>query len=326
MLYFLLSLRYTVGENENAVEEFGMAADRTVQGIVFNIQKFSVHDGPGIRTVVFLKGCPLRCPWCSNPESQLPREQVLWDRAGCLGCGHCAAVCPAGAVTAAGGEIRVDAKVCTACGLCVRECPGRALKTEGEKKSVREVLDVVLQDRPFYEESGGGLTLSGGEMLMQPRFAAALLRAAKEEGLHTCCETTGFAEPSVFAGVMEPLDLLLFDMKHYDEKKHLSVTGVSNALPLKNMAAALAAGKELLPRIPVIPGFNDSPEDALGFSARLRELGIPRCQLLPFHQFGENKYDLLGRNYAYRDVPAQHREELESWRQVFLSQGIDAFY
>ena len=303
-----------------------MAADRTAEGIVFNIQKFSVHDGPGIRTVVFLKGCPLRCPWCANPESQLPREQMLWDRAKCLHCGHCASVCPAGAVTIEESGVRINGQKCTACGLCAVECPGRALRKEGEKKTVQQVLDAVLQDLPFYEESGGGMTLSGGEMLMQPRFARELLLAAKEEGLHTCCETTGFAPPAVFAEVMQPLDLLLFDMKHYDTAKHRTGTGVSNELPLQNMAAAVAAGKEVLPRIPVIPGFNDSPADAEGFSARLRELGVARCQLLPFHQFGENKYGLLGREYAYHDVPALHREDLEDFRQVFLREGIDAFF
>ena len=192
--------------------------------------------------------------------------------------------------------------------------------------SVRQALDIVLQDLPFYEESGGGITLSGGEMLMQPVFAANLLLAAREEGLHTCCETTGYARPEVFAGILEHLDVLLFDMKHWDRDAHRRGTGVSNDLPLQNLKTAIRSGKEVLPRIPVIPGFNDSAADAAGLSSRLLEVGARRCQLLPFHQFGENKYDLLGREYPYRDEPALHREDLEAYRQIFLQSGIDAFF
>lgn len=303
-----------------------MSADRSVTGTVFNIQKFSVNDGPGIRTVVFLKGCPLRCPWCANPESRLAREQILWDQTRCLHCGHCKEVCPVSAITVDDGRTAVDHEKCSACGDCVRECPGRALKTEGEQKTVQQVLDVVLQDLPFYEESGGGLTLSGGECLMQLLFTENLLRAAKEEGLHTCCETTGFAGQEVFRTILNQLDCLLFDMKHWDAGMHRKATGVSNELPLLNLRTAIESGKEVLPRIPVIPGFNDGPADAVAFSKRLREAGADCCQLLPFHQFGENKYDLLGEEYRYRDVPALHREDLEEYRQVFLRQGIRAIF
>ena len=303
-----------------------MTADRTVTGTVFNIQKFSVNDGPGIRTVVFLKGCPLRCPWCANPESQPVQKQILWDRTKCLHCGHCEQVCPLGAITTADGKISVDHESCSVCGTCVHECPGRALKTEGERKTVQQVLDVVLQDLPFYEESGGGLTLSGGECLMQPLFSESLLLAAKEEGLHTGCETTGYAGQGVFRKILRHLDYVLFDMKHWDAAMHRQATGVSNELPLLNLRTAIEAGKEVLPRIPVIPGFNDSLADAVGFSKRLREVGAERCQLLPFHQFGENKYDLLGKEYRYRGVPALHREDLEDYRLVFLDQGIQASF
>ena len=303
-----------------------MTVDYSVCGTVFNIQKFSVNDGPGIRTVVFLKGCPLHCLWCSNPESQLAKVQVLWDSAKCIGCGHCADVCSAAAVTRQSARVRIDHVKCTACGECIRQCPAHALKAEGEKKSVRQVLDVVLQDLPFYEESGGGLTLSGGEFLMQPVFSKNLLMAAKEEGLNTCCETTGYARPEVFSEISENLDCILFDMKHWDAQRHLQATGVTNELPLLNMKNAISAGKDVLPRIPVIPGFNDSPADAEGLSVRLREVGADRCQLLPFHQFGESKYALLGKDYHYRDAPALHREELETYRLVFLEHGIQAFF
>lgn len=295
-------------------------------GIVFNIQKFSVNDGPGIRTVVFLKGCPLRCRWCANPESQLVRAEILWDEKKCIGCHHCIEVCPHQAVSLKDGKITVDSSKCDGCGKCFHECPGKALKNEGELKTIQEVMDVVMQDLPFYEESGGGITLSGGEMLAQPEFAIQLLRAAKENGLHTCCETTGFARQEVFASVIENLDTILFDVKHWNSDKHKDGTAVGNELILANLKYAIGQGKDVLPRIPVIPGFNDSMEDAVNLARIIKDAGGTRCQLLPFHQFGENKYDQLGREYAYKDVTAYHREDLEDYRHVFIENGIEAFF
>lgn len=303
-----------------------MRADRSATGIVFNIQKYSVNDGPGIRTVVFLKGCPLRCAWCANPESQRIQPQLLWERAKCLGCGRCKGACPEGAIEIIDARVRIHAQACTLCGDCVRECLGKALKMEGERRCVQEVMDVVMQDLPFYEESGGGLTLSGGELLMQPDFARNLLLAAKEEGLHTCCETTGFVQPEIFERVIRLVDTVLMDVKHWDDAAHRRGTGMGNALPAKNLRRAIEMGKDVLPRIPVIPGFNDALSDAVQLAKHLKSLGARRCQLLPFHQFGENKYDLLGQDYAYRDVPALHREELEPYRQAMIENEIDAFF
>lgn len=301
-------------------------ANRETTGILFNIQKFSVHDGPGIRTVVFFKGCPLKCRWCSNPESQLPKIQVLWDRTKCARCLHCVNTCPTGAIQFCQGDIRIHPGRCTGCGGCVQGCPNKALETAGGVKSVQQVLDVVMQDLVFYEESGGGITLSGGEFLQQPDFAEALLLAAHEEGLHTCCETTGFAKPEVFTRVMTHVDHILFDVKHHNPDAHRAATGVSNDLIFHNLAQAIAMGKPVLPRIPVIPGFNASREDATGLCRVLKEVGAKRCQLLPFHQFGEKKYDLLNTVYAYTDVPALHPEELEGYVGVFRENGIDAFF
>ena len=295
-------------------------------GIVFNIQKFSVNDGPGIRTVVFLKGCPLRCRWCANPESQLVRAEIMWDEKKCIGCRHCIEVCPHHAVSLTEGKIIVDPSKCGGCGKCFRECPGKALKNEGELKTVKEVMDVVMQDLPFYEESGGGITLSGGEMLAQPEFAVSLLKAAKENGLHTCCETTGFAKQEVFAEVIENLDMILFDVKHWDSGKHKAGIAVGNELILSNLKYAFSQGKDVLPRIPVIPGFNDSLNDAENLAKVIKEAGGTKCQLLPFHQFGENKYEQLGREYAYKDVSAYHREDLEDYRRAFIEHGIEAFF
>ena len=252
--------------------------EKNPEGIIFNIQKFSLNDGPGIRTVVFFKGCPLRCAWCANPESQSPRPEQVGD------------------------------------------------KTEGKLMTVPEVMEVVLQDLPFYEESGGGVTLSGGEAMMQPDFAEALLAALQEQGLHTAMETTGFAAPEVFRRLCGRLDLLLFDVKHWDEARHRQGTGVSNQLILENLAWAVKSGPEVLPRLPVIPGFNASLEDAAGFARLLQKAGLSKVQLLPFHQLGEGKYAKLGREYALAHKKALRPEDLEDFRQRFLDRGLEAFF
>lgn len=301
-------------------------ADRTKSGTIFNIQKFSVNDGPGIRTTVFFKGCPLHCRWCANPESQLSKVQILWNQKSCVNCHHCMEICPKKAITLKENRIQINHTLCDGCKKCILECPGKALEAEGERKTVKEIMQVVLQDWDFYEESGGGLTISGGEILFQPDFACELLLAAKEERLHTCCETTGFARTEIFDRVMEHVDYILFDMKHWNSEKHIDGTGVSNELPLLNMQRALASGKTVLPRIPVIPDFNDSLKDAEAFSETLHRIGAEKCQLLPFHQFGENKYHLLGQNYAYENQPSLHREDLEDYLSVFLVNNIHAFF
>ena len=295
-------------------------------GSVFNIQKFSLHDGPGIRTVVFLKGCPLHCKWCANPESQKADVQILWDGKKCLHCRNCVRNCPQKAVCAEAERISISGTRCVGCQTCVNTCPAQALRAEGEMKTVSQVVEICLQDIDFYEESGGGVTLSGGEALSQPEFSAALVMELKAHGIHTAMETTGYAEASVFDRVTEKIDLLLFDMKHWDPQKHLDGTGVDNRLILENMRRAIRKGKAVLPRLPVIPGFNNTSEDAAGFVKRLREAGADKVQLLPFHQFGEAKYAQLGRKYAYQDVPALHEEDLQDFRQTFLDTGIDAFF
>jgi len=244
-------------------------------GLIFNIQKFSLHDGPGIRTVVFFKGCPLSCRWCSNPES-------------------------------------LDG---TPCG-------------EARPYTVEEVLKICLEDKVFYEDeqAEGGVTLSGGEVLTQRQFAIELLAALKEEKIHRAIETSGYAAPEVFAEFIEAADLLLFDIKHFDERRHLEGTGVRSGLILANLGTALARGKALLPRIPVIPLYNNSIEDAGGFVALLKSMEIKRVQLLPFHQFGERKYELSGLPYPMKNVPQLHPEDLEDYRQVFVKSGIDCFF
>ncbi len=303
-----------------------------MHGMIFNIQKFSINDGPGIRTVVFFKGCPLACGWCANPESQEPRLQIMWDEKKCRRCRTCVRSCPTMAIKNVDGAIVIDHRkcsgsgVCSERGICVEKCPAHALKTEGKRRTVEEIMRVVMQDEPFYEESGGGVTLSGGEAMMQPEFAIALLKALKARGIHTAIETTGFASPAVFDRVIEWIDLLLFDIKHWDEARHKKATRVSNVPILRNMRHAIEIGKEVLPRLPVIPNYNDSTDDALGFVRRLKEVGSARVQLLPFHQFGEKKYEQLSREYDYAGVKSLHPEDLSAFRKVFVDNGIDAFF
>lgn len=295
-------------------------------GVIFNIQKFSINDGPGIRTVVFFKGCPLHCKWCANPESQLAKIQILWDKKKCLHCHHCLEICLQKAIFLKDDNIFIDTNKCTLCKQCINTCPQKALTSEGEIKTVQQVLDIVLQDEVFYEESDGGITLSGGEFLMQTQFAEELLIAAKEKNLHTCCETTGFCTPEKFQHIIQYIDYILFDLKHWDSQRHLEGTGIDNKLILTNMKYAISTGKKVLPRIPVIPKFNDSLEDAKKFCNILHDVGSNQCQLLPFHQFGENKYYLLNKKYAYENQPALHHEDLQDYLQIFLDNDIHAFF
>lgn len=316
-------ISYETSQNISDVGTLGISYEA---GTIFNIQKFSLHDGPGIRTVVFFKGCPLSCKWCSNPESQDTKCQILWDRDKCSGCKSCITLCPAQAVSDQEGRLSINARLCRGCMTCISHCPHQALKAEGKTKTVKEILDICLQDEAFYEESGGGVTLSGGEVLMQPEFAFSLLKALKGRHIHTAIETTGYADTETFRKVIRYADLLLFDIKHWEEHTHLEGTGVSNSRILANMKDAIDSGKNVLPRLPVIPGYNDSLRDAEGFAGCLRQAGAKEVQLLPFHQFGEKKYDMLDRAYAYTDIPALHEEDLEDFKEVFVRQGIRAFF
>lgn len=296
------------------------------QGLIFNIQKFSLHDGPGIRTVVFLKGCPLRCKWCSNPESQITTKQVLWDKSKCTSCLKCINSCSHHGISFVEGRIHIDDSQCVACGLCISTCSGNALKMEGEYRSVDDVLNVCMQDYDFYMESGGGVTVSGGEGMMYPDFVIALNKKLQEKGIHTAIETTGYVESDVFNRVANHLDLLLFDVKHYNRDKHFEGTGVYNDLIIRNLKNAITDKRNILPRIPVIPGFNSSLEDATGLSDLLLSVGADRVQLLPFHQFGEKKYEMLNMSYELVSCKALYPEDLQDYQKVFMDSGIVCFF
>lgn len=296
------------------------------KGTIFNIQKFSTNDGPGVRTTVFFKGCPLRCGWCANPESQSTAVQILYDQDRCARCSLCVHTCPMEAISLSDGCISINPGKCSGCLQCVHGCPEEALSCEGECKTVQEVADICLQDKDFYETSGGGVTISGGEGLSQPEFLEELLLALKQHRIHLAIETTGYAKPEIFKKLAPMFDLLLFDVKHYDSSRHYLGTHVHNQLIIENLQWAISQGIPVLPRIPVIPGFNDSLEDAAGIAVLLKQAGAQKAQLLPFHQFGESKYHKLCREYAYEHVAPLHEGDLADYKQVFLNHGIDAFF
>lgn len=296
------------------------------KGITFNIQKFSIHDGPGIRTTVFFKGCPLRCEWCSNPESQIKNVQILHDQSKCSYCLSCVAVCPNGAITHEDNKIIINEDKCVGCLTCVNSCPNRALSYEGDYKTIEEIVDICMQDIDFYEESGGGVTISGGEGMSQPDFLKKLIAELKKNSVHVAIETTGYVKKGTFEELAKELDLLLFDVKHYDREKHYNGTKVYNDLIVENLKWAIDNGIEVLPRIPVIPDFNNSLEDAEGLAKLLVEVGAKKVQLLPFHQFGEKKYELLNRNYKYKNKKALYPEDLEEYQKIFLDKGLNCFF
>lgn len=290
---------------------------------ILNIQKFSIHDGPGIRTVVFFKGCPLRCRWCSNPESQIAHTQILWDPGKCTGCRLCQQSCPTQSITFLNDRFQFNHNTCDANQFCTNRCPNGALEYTGKQMTIGEVMAEVRKDRDFYEESGGGVTLSGGEVLVWNEFAGELLVKLQEEQIHTALETTGYAAGGIFQQVVRHANLLLFDMKHHNAARHREVTGVSNELIITNMAWAVRHDIPVIARIPVIPDVNSSPEDARAFCELLHEIGITQVNLLPFHQFGQKKYDLLQLDYTMKDTKALHPEDLTDYKEIFISNGFD---
>ena len=296
------------------------------KGLIFNIQKFSIHDGPGIRTTIFLKGCPLRCKWCANPESQSANVQILWDQKKCVHCLQCVKSCMHQAISCKEGEIHIDEELCQGCLSCVSTCLQSALSNEGETKEIEEIVRIALQDKDFYEESGGGITISGGEGMSQPDFLKELVKELKKHNLHLAIETTGYIPKETFHELAPLFDLLLFDVKHYDTNRHFEGTGVHNEQIINNLKWAFHQGLEILPRIPVIPGFNDSIQDAAGLASLLTEIGLKKVQLLPFHQFGERKYEMMHKEYAYKNVKALQKEDLIEYQNEFIKKGLDCIF
>ena len=293
-----------------------MSMEQTANGIIFNIQRYSIHDGPGIRTTVFFKGCPLRCFWCQNPESQSNEAEVFLITGNCTLCGKCVAVCPTGASSLLEGSSAIDRSKCIGCGKCVEVCPGEARKLVGSYVTKDEVMVEIMKDLKFYENSGGGVTLSGGDPMGQPEFALSIIRSSKEAGLHTVLDTCGYAAWSIMKRLLEFTDLVFFDLKTIDTKRHREATGRPNRLILEN-AKRIAGYRPMRVRVPMIPNFNDSPEDVRAIARFVREeLGAIDMDLLPYNKLGEVKYERLGKTCftakAQSDEEMQHLETVVS--------------
>lgn len=284
-----------------------------MSGTVWNVQRFCLQDGPGIRTTVFLKGCPLHCVWCHNPESQRAEPQLLYDPEKCVHCLKCTRMCAESCHRSEQGKHVFDRTRCLACGACCSPLC-HALELCGRQMSADEVLAEVLRDRPFYEQSGGGLTLSGGEPLYQAAFCTELLRKAKEQGLHTCLETCGFAPRQVLEETAAFVDLYLFDYKETDPERHKQFTGVDNRPILENLAWLDGQGKPILLRCPVIPGYNDRADHFLGIAETANRLqNVIGIAVEPYHDLGARKYGTLGREYLPASVKPPTKETVEGW-------------
>ena len=293
------------------------------KGLVFNIQKFSLHDGPGIRTIVFLKGCPLACIWCSNPEGQSLAPELIHSCARCIGteeCDRCVAVCLENVIHKDDhGGVIIDRERCDACGDCAYVCPSAAIEVSGQWVSVDEVLRIVEEDEAFYARSGGGLTLSGGEPLSQGAFALALLRAARSRGIDTAIETSGLCNWKTLREAASLADRIFFDIKCLDARKHERITGVSNEKILANFSKLRAELPEVdvVVRTPVIPGINDSAQEIQAIAAFIeRTGGALRYEILPYHGFGEPKYEKLGKHYPLNHVRPPSAERMQELKDI----------
>jgi|LSQX01.3.fsa_nt_gb pyruvate formate lyase activating enzyme len=297
----------------------GASAMDEVTGTILNIERYTLHDGPGIRTTVFLKGCPLRCIWCSNPESQKSRPELVYFRERCVGCGRCLEHCPQSALIqeSEGAPITVLFDRCDGCGLCVDKCYYEALTLAGEVMTAREVFEIVARDQPFYTHSGGGVTLSGGEPLAQPEFSAEVLRLCQEKGIHTAIQTSGNA-PLENLKQLEPyLDLVIFDNKHFDNNEHIKLTGVNNVRILENLKYLNSINKRIVVQIALIPGLNDSEDNLRSIFDFIETLpSVEGLSLLSYHTLGVSKYRNTGREYKLPDI-AQASSDYLSEKMAF---------
>lgn len=292
--------------------------------VIFDIQKYSIHDGPGIRTVVFLKGCPLRCPWCANPESQLLEPKIVYFKDKCIGDLNCKKVCPKGAITVDKEGININEDKCTKCMLCVDNCYATALRVYGKNLSIDEIITKCMEDKIFYETSKGGVTLSGGEPLLQFNAAYEILKRLKFQGINTAIETTGYVSKENIKKIINYVDLFLFDIKAVNSDKHKRLTGVDNYIIHDNLKYLDEHNKNIIIRVPVIPSLNDSKEDMLNIIKLIKSLKNKyEVNLLPYHRLGLYKYEVLKKEYELKDITPPKDNQMNSILRMFEENDID---
>lgn len=294
-----------------------------LRALISNIQKYSLHDGPGIRSTVFFKGCPLLCAWCHNPESQIFEPEILWKRELCIGCLSCRDACPRRAITATEGGLVIDRELCDCCQVCSQVCPSLAMERLGREYSLDQLLAELDKDQVFYEQSGGGITLSGGEPLSQSEFALALLRACRQRGYHTAVDTCGFVPQAVLEAALPFTDLFLYDLKLLDEAAHQQWTQAPNAPILRNLSYLAGQGANIWLRVPLIPTVNDDPQQLRAIGRLALELQLRQIYLLPYHKLAQSKYQRLGLNYRLPQLDDISQEQAEPLAQILREMGIE---
>jgi pyruvate formate lyase activating enzyme len=305
----------------------GKGTDRTtprseLRGLVFDVMRFALHDGPGIRTTVFLKGCPLGCWWCHNPEGLSSEQEVIYFAGRCARCGDCVAACPHQAITWNDGPVH-DPNLCEKSGRCAAVCPAEATEMVGRWVTPDQIVEEVMRDRVFFDESGGGVTFSGGEPFLQARFLGAALEGCRARRIHTVVETCGIASQSALLRAARNVDLFLYDLKLMDSDEHRKYTGAGNEAILENLRALAAEHRNIIVRMPVIPGINDGAQNTEDLVQFLKAAGISRLDLLPYHQTGSDKYTRLNRTYRLEALKPPSTEQIQAFADEFRQRGLE---
>ncbi len=312
-----ISMRWKERQHKFSLDDKNKA---DLTGLVFDIQRFAVHDGGGIRTLVFLKGCPLSCKWCQNPESMSIRPEIMRIPHHCISCVKCASLCPEQAIEYREDGVFIDRDKCNLCGECVEKCYAGSMTIVGRYLTVDELMEEVERDRPFYNTSQGGVTFSGGEPTMQSAFLIEALQDAQERGLHTAIESCCMCAPATFREVLKHTDLVLTDIKHMNSGKHEELTGMPNKQILENISMAARMRKKLRIRIPLIPGCNDSAENIKATAKFVESLGdsVEGLDILPYHRLGEPKWEQLDREYLLSGVKPPEREHVLALKELVV--------
>lgn len=293
-----------------------------IKTVVCEIEKYATHDGPGIRTVVFLKGCPLRCLWCSNPETQRKENELFYNINQCILCGCCVNVCKYNALKMREDGLVINRENCVSCGACVDKCPTSSIRLVGSVMTLEEVFNEVEKDTIFYTQSGGGITVSGGEVLMNSEFVTELLKKCKENYINTAVETSGFGDFKKLKDISQHTDLFMFDIKHSDAETHKKLTGVANTIILQNLQELSSLGKNIIVRVPLMPGLNDTKENIINTAKIAKNYGINELHLLPYHSLGVEKYRRLQKEYLLKDLRKNEQANIEELKGLVESLGV----